>query len=96
MNFPFFHRHLTPEDPNYNSPLFLDCCGLVRRVMTDLKEDFGFQIGGWNQAYQFDTLPNEVPFEELKPGDLIFYSGTYFNPKVAQMLNEISHLLLFE
>ena len=23
----------------------------------------------------FDVLPTDVPFEELKPGDLIFYSG---------------------
>jgi len=32
------------------SPLYLDCCGLVRRCVQDLKEDFGFLIGRWNQV----------------------------------------------
>lgn len=53
----------------------------MRQIVYDLREDFGFQLGKWNQAYQFDTLPNEVPFEELKPGDLIFYSGKYYPEK---------------
>jgi len=38
--------------PYHNAPLFLDCCGLVRRVLLDLKDDFGFKVGGGNQAYQ--------------------------------------------
>ena len=37
--------------PYYGAPLFLDCCGLIRQVLLDLKEDFGFVIGGGNQAY---------------------------------------------
>lgn len=66
----------------FQSPIFLDCCGLVRQVCTcmgvartallstpksliarraqvlrDLKQEFGFETGPWNQAYQFDTLP---------------------------------------
>lgn len=40
----------------YNSPLFLDCCGLVRKVLRDLKEDFGFEVGPWNQAYMVSIL----------------------------------------
>ena len=39
----------------YNSELFLDCCGLVRWVLKDLKEEFGFTTGPWNQAYQVNT-----------------------------------------
>ena len=35
----------------FNAPFFLDCCGLIRKVLRDLKEDFGFEIGSWNQAY---------------------------------------------
>ena len=35
----------------FNAPFFLDCCGLIRKVLRDLKEDFGFEIGPWNQAY---------------------------------------------
>ena len=41
-------------------PLFLDCCALVRRCVKDLRMDFGFQLKGGNQAYQFDTLPMRV------------------------------------
>jgi len=63
--------------------------------MIDLKEDFGFHIGGWNQAYQFDTLPVEVPFDQLKPGDLVFYSGTYFNPKKRKQKHDMVHVEIF-
>jgi hypothetical protein len=43
-----------------DQPLFLDCCALVRRCVKDLRMDFGFQLKGGNQAYQFDTLPIRV------------------------------------
>ena len=46
--------------------------------MRDLEEDFGFRIGGGNQAYHFDTLPGEVKsIQDVKPGDLVFMSGIY-------------------
>ena len=68
--------------PYYNAPLYLDCCGLVRRVLLDLKEEFGFTIGPWNQAYMFDTLPIRLGGPaDMKPGDLVFVSGIYNNPK---------------
>lgn len=67
--------------PEYNSSIFLDCCGLVRRVMRDLEKDFGFRIGGGNQAYMFDTLPKIIhDLKDVKPGDLVFISGIYNNP----------------
>ena len=28
-----------------NGALHLDCCGLVRRALLDLKEEFGFEVG---------------------------------------------------
>ena len=69
-------------DTEYHSPIFLDCCGLVRRVMRDLRHDFGFRLGPWNQSYMFDTLPINVAREEdMKPGDLVFISAIYNNPK---------------
>lgn len=70
-----------PSAPEYDAPLFLDCCGLVRRVLLDLKQEFGFKVGSWNQAYQYDTLPNTLTQDQMKPGDLVFISGTYFNKK---------------
>lgn len=66
----------------YHSDIFLDCCGLVRRVMRDLENDFGFRIGPGNQGYMFDTLPRTVNrLEDVKPGDLVFISAIYYNPK---------------
>ena len=78
---PYAKRYRKPEDPLYNAPLFLDCCALVRRAVFDLKHEFGFKLGPGNQAYQYDTCPVELKFEEMRPGDLIFYSATYYNPK---------------
>ena len=69
-------------EPEYSQPIFLDCCGLIRRVLRDLRKDFGFRIGPWNQGYMYDTLPVSVEREEdMKPGDLVFISATYYNPK---------------
>ena len=31
-------------------PLYLDCCGLIRQCLKDLREDFGFITGKWNQV----------------------------------------------
>jgi len=52
--------HQDPSSEFYQAPLYLDCCGLVRRALQDLAGDFNFKIGRWNQAYQFDTLGEEV------------------------------------
>lgn len=41
--------------PTHHAPFFLDCCGLVRRVLRDMKEELGFTVGPWNQAYQVIT-----------------------------------------
>ena len=74
-------------DKEFNSPYFLDCCGLVRRAMRDLKKDFGFRIGPWNQAYMYDTLPITIKYEDVKPGDLVFISAIYYSAK-SEFLNE--------
>ena len=50
--------------------------------MLDLKEEFGFTIGPWNQAYMYDTLPIKLDNPgDMKPGDLVFVSAIYNNPK---------------
>lgn len=74
-----YHRRYFPDLPE--DTLFLDCCGLVRRVLRDLAPDFGFLVGGWNQAYQLDTLPTARSRDELVPGDLVFWSGDFLNPR---------------
>lgn len=77
--FPLINNKKAPE---YNSDLFLDCCGLVRRVMRDLEKEFGFRIGPGNQAYMFDTLPKVIDdLSQVKPGDLVFISAIYYNEK---------------
>ena len=40
----------------------------VRKAVKDLAEEFGFQIGRYNQSYQIDTLPKVVTEEEMRPG----------------------------
>ena len=42
---------------------------------------------------QYDTLPLRVAtVEELEPGDLIFYSGTPFNPQSKRYKFEMTHV----
>ena len=55
--------HLEPGTKHYNAPLYLDCCGIVRQVILDLKDDFGFKLDRWNQAYQFDICPKVLTFD---------------------------------
>jgi len=54
---PYAQRYWQPDEEPYKSPIFLDCCALVRQVVYDLRDEFGFQLDRWNQCYQFDTLP---------------------------------------
>ncbi|XP_060115577.1 uncharacterized protein LOC132587316 [Heteronotia binoei] len=90
---PYAKKYHLPGTPESESLLFLDCCGLIRRVVQDLMEDFGFYIGPGNQAYQYDTLPITLPSEEhLKPGDLVFISGTYFDPQRTRQAHDIVHV----
>ncbi|XP_058858288.1 protein polyglycylase TTLL10-like isoform X2 [Acipenser ruthenus] len=88
IGMPYHKRYHPPGSPEYESPLFLDCCGLIRKVLLDLKEDFGFVIGPGNQAYQYDTLPFTLATEaDMKPGDLVFISGSYFNTQTIFLQN---------
>ena len=91
---PYAERYKKPDDPI--APLYLDCCGLVRKVVQDLAEDFGFLIGRWNQAYMFDTLPVDLTLEEMKPGDLIFYEANFTNPdRCKAQKHNMTHVEIF-
>jgi len=78
---PYAKRYHKQGDPLFDAPLFLDCCGIVWQVCKDMQEDLGFEIDVWNQAYQFDTLPINLKLEEMQPGDLVFYSATFYEDK---------------
>jgi len=90
---PYAERYKKPEDPV--APLYLDCCALVRKAVQDLQNEFGFAVGKWNQAYQMDTLPIEVPIEQAKPGDLIFYIGNYKSKRNKKQKHDCVHVEVF-
>ena len=90
---PSYHKD--PSSPYHGAPLYLDCCGLTRRALQDLAEDFGFVIGPGNQAYQFETCPEEVAEADLKPGDLIFTAGTYFKEGKKPQKHDMVHIEVF-
>lgn len=93
LGVPYAQKYHEPGSEAYNSELFLDCCGLVRWVLKDLKEEFGFTTGPWNQAYQFDTLPLALSGpEDMKPGDLVFISGVYHNTKARKQKHGMVHV----
>lgn len=92
---PYARRCHDPGEEDFDAPVFLDCCGLVRRAVQDLEEDFGFKIGKGNQAYQFDTLPKNVAPEQMKPGDLVFIEGTYFDTNKRPQKHNIVHVEVF-
>lgn len=93
---PYHPRyHTSPDSAHFNAPLYLDCCGLVRRVLQDLSSEFGFVTGRWNQAYQFDVLESVEKLEDLKPGDLIFIEGKYYNEKLKPQIHDIVHVEIY-
>ena len=42
---PYARKYWASHEPEFYAPLFLDCCGLVRRVLRDLSLFFHFVIG---------------------------------------------------
>ena len=93
---PYHRKYHQEGSPHFNAKLYLDCCALVRRIIWDLREDFGFSLLPFNQNYQYETLPVEVPYDQLKPGDLIFYEGTYFpHFKARKQHHSLVHVEIF-
>eukprot|EP00112_Aurelia_sp_Birch-Aquarium-sp1_P013241 Seg2803.3 transcript_id=Seg2803.3/GoldUCD/mRNA.D3Y31 product="hypothetical protein" protein_id=Seg2803.3/GoldUCD/D3Y31 len=52
LGVPYARRYHEPGSADYDAPLYLDCCALVRNVLVDMKNDLGFRVGRWNQSYQ--------------------------------------------
>ena len=94
IGIPYSKRLFKPGDKHHDAPLYLDCCALVSRAVTDLRLDFGFALGRGNQAYQYDTCPIDLEQHELQPGDLIFSSADYFNPVHVQK-HDMVHIEVF-
>ena len=89
---PYGKKYLI-KHPEYKDNFFLDCCGLVRQVVYLMSEDLGFTLGHWNQCYQYDMLPEEIPFEKTKKGDLVFYSADYFpGKKRKKFIHDMVHV----
>ena len=93
LGVPYSKRY--KEEGTEDAPLYLDCCGLVRRIVQDNQDKFGFLIGRWNQCYQMDTLPIELEERDLKPGDLIFYEGRYFSSRHKPQKHNNVHVEIF-
>lgn len=93
LGVPYGIKYKKEDEPV--APLYLDCCGLVRQAVQDLQEEFGFVIGKWNQAYQMDTLPIVLAESELKPGDLIFYEGTYLSQRSKTQKHNNVHVEIY-
>lgn len=78
---PYCRKNHPSDSDLFNMPYELDCCALVRVVVREMEPELGIRLGPWNQAYMFDTLP--VRYDDLcgdlKPGDLIFYQGEYYD-----------------
>eukprot|EP00163_Fabomonas_tropica_P010648 TRINITY_DN2086_c0_g1_i2.p1 TRINITY_DN2086_c0_g1~~TRINITY_DN2086_c0_g1_i2.p1 ORF type:complete len:286 (-),score=43.22 TRINITY_DN2086_c0_g1_i2:55-912(-) len=87
--------HPNEEDPHHNAPLYLDCCGLIRQVCDDMKEDLGFAIGRWNQTYMYDTLPIKLTEETAKPGDLVFIEAIYNKSTMRPQKHNIVHVEVY-
>jgi cell wall-associated NlpC family hydrolase len=95
LGVPYHKRYHNEDSPHFNAPLYLDCCGLVRKALRDMAPELGFTVGPWNQSYQYDTLPDPIAFEDMKPGDLIFYAGTYYNARSRPQKHDIVHVEMY-
>ena len=94
IGIPYGKKYLI-NHPEYKGNLFLDCCGLIRHVVKLLENDFGFCLDRWNQSYQYDILPEEIKFEEMQPGDLIFYSSPKEQFKKKPRIHNMTHVEIF-
>ena len=50
LGIPYAKQFHKRGDPLRKSKLFLDCCALIRQVVFDLREKFGFILQRYNQV----------------------------------------------
>lgn len=94
---PYSRKEHPAESELARYPIQLDCCGLIRQTLMDLKEEFGFEPLPYNQAYQFDTLPMryDTISDSIREGDLIFYEGVYFDNKKRPQKHNMVHVEIY-
>ena len=92
---PYAERYHKEGDALHGQPLYLDCCGLFRQVLRDMREDFGFDVGPWNQCYLYATLPTKLSFKDVKPGDLLFVQGRYTRGRERRQKGDIVHVEMY-
>lgn len=97
LGVPYHKKYADPsiKFPDGLDGVYLDCCGLVRQSVRDMRSDFDFLIGNWNQAYQFDISPKSIQENELQFGDLIFYEGNYLSKRSKLQKHNIVHVEIF-
>jgi cell wall-associated NlpC family hydrolase len=97
LGVPYARRYFKRGSKELDSPIFLDCCGLVRRSVRDLKDLFGFKLKNFNQNYMFDTLPDKRTRETAEPGDLVFYEAKFYEWEHDRICSthSITHVEIF-
>ena len=50
IGIPYAERYHKPGDELYGRKEYLDCCALFRKALRQLRPDFGFDVGPWNQV----------------------------------------------
>ena len=48
LGVPYGARFWKEGEEHHNAPLYLDCCALIRQIVNDLRNDFGFHMEMWN------------------------------------------------
>ena len=74
----------------------LDCCGLVRKCVSQLRRHFRFTLTNCNQGIIYETLEGySIQRKDLKPGDLIFYSAKYTDQNRFPKRNGMVHVEIY-
>ena len=78
--------------PSQSGAQVCDSAAMVRCVLHQLGGALGPRNLKWNQCFLFDHLQGEITKDQLKPGDLVFWSGIYWNPSKQQQPHKIVHV----